>query len=155
VLCDLAVTSLAQCGDRVQRAVAQKLQPEFAFNVVRDSAWNTGANEKICQVRCSFGGRSDDQITTREMFHATGFGHRHRDVNDRWYGNDVGSSANLIGIVDAVLQTNYRRIWPNELSDLCCGRSGIVRFDAKQNQRAISDRADVGCRPGPDSILTF
>jgi hypothetical protein len=38
---------------------------------------------------------------------------------------------------------------------LCRGRRGVVRFNAKQNQRAISNGAHLGCRLGPDSLLRF
>src|SRR4030095_15431836 len=108
--------------DRVQCAITKQLQPEFAFDIAGHPARNTRANEKICQLRCSFGRRSDDEITTCEMFHATGFGHRYRDVNDGWHRHHIPRSADLIRIIDAVLQTNYCGIWPNEWSHLCRGR---------------------------------
>ena len=98
ILRDLTVTGVSQRGDRVQRAITQELQPEFSFDVLGYSTRNTGANENIGQVRCSFGRRSDDQITACEMFHATGFGHRHRDVNGSWYGRHVRHCANLIAL---------------------------------------------------------
>jgi hypothetical protein len=87
------------------------------------------------------------------MFHATGFGHGRRDVNDGWQGRDVRRSPNLIRIIDAVLQANYRGIWPNEWSHLCRGRRRIVRFDAEKDERAISNSAHLDCRRSPDSLL--
>ena len=144
---------MSQCGDRVQCAITEKFQPKFASDVVRYAARNTGANENICQLRCSFGQRSDDQITTREMFHATRFGHRNCDVNNSWERLHVYRRANLICIIHAVLQTDHCGIRPNELSHFCRGRCRIVCFNAEKNERTILNGAHFDCCPGPDLLL--
>src|SRR5207249_6157640 len=88
------------------------------------------------------------------MFHATGFGHRYRDINGSWHSRHVRGSANLIRIIDAVLQANYCDIWPNEGSHLCRSRGRTSRFDAEKDERTISNSTHLDCRPSPDSLLT-
>src|SRR5215211_1492010 len=89
------------------------------------------------------------------MFHTTGFGHRYRDVNGSWHGGHIRHSANLVRIIHTVLQTNHRRVRPNEWSHMGRSFRRIVGFDAEQNERAISNGAHLNRRGGFDSLLAF
>ena len=89
------------------------------------------------------------------MLHAARLGYGHGDINRRWYHNHVRRRANLICIIDAVLQTNYCGIWPNKCSHLSRSRQRIVCLDAKKNQRAISDGAHIDRGINLDSLLVI
>src|SRR6266566_3533562 len=78
------------------------------------------------------------------MFHAPGFGHGSRDVNDRRKRVNRGGSANLLHVVHAVLHAKDERTGSKQRSQRVRRRCVVRGLHAKQNNFRAANGAEFG-----------
>src|SRR6516162_3803415 len=103
---DLSVGNMAKSGKGVQGAIPNQLRPEFTFDVVGNAARNA-RRVKECSERFGFFiSGAEHEITSAKMLDASWGRDCRGDVDDRGESFPAGGGADLLGVINAILQTD-------------------------------------------------